>query len=100
MGLQKYINFTSITPDELSTEAETESETETAKQLSVRNWKIVTCRLSFRKYLQSKPDLSEHSVRSVMNAVKSFYFRISGSSKVTGRCYIRISELHGMNLRK
>lgn len=80
MGLQKYINFTSITPDELSTEAETEA----AKQVSVRNWKIVTCRLAFRKYLQSKPDLSEHSVRSVMNAVKSFYFRISGSSKVNG----------------
>jgi hypothetical protein len=48
MGLQKYINFTSITPDELSTEAETEA----AKQVSVRNWKIVACRLAFRKYLQ------------------------------------------------
>jgi hypothetical protein len=55
MGLQKYINFTSMTPDELSTEAETEA----AKQVSVRNWEIVTCRLAFRKYLQSKPDLSE-----------------------------------------
>lgn len=69
-----------MTPDELSTEAETEA----AKQVSVRNWKIVTCGLAFRKYLQWKPDLSEHSVRSVMNAVKSFYFRISGSSKVNG----------------
>jgi hypothetical protein len=69
MGMQKYLEFTGLTPEELLNEAEDEA----VNQPSIRKRKILTRRLAFRKYLIEQTDLSPNSIRNTMNGVKSFY---------------------------
>jgi hypothetical protein len=60
MGMQKYIEFTGLTPDELMTEAESEN----MHEPSIRKRKILTRRLAFRKHLIENTELSPNSVRN------------------------------------
>lgn len=79
IGMQKYIEFCNLTPDELLTEAEDED----ANKVPMRKRKILTRRLNFRKHLTEKTNLSPNSIRNQLNGVKSFY-----------RCaYLQVPEL-------
>jgi hypothetical protein len=69
MGLQKYIEFTCCTPEELLTEAEEEA----ATQVVMRKRKLLARLLAFRKYLEEDTDYAPTSKRNYMNAVYSFY---------------------------
>lgn len=69
MGLQKYLEFTGCTPEELLTEAEEEA----AKQVVMRKRKLLARLLAFRKYLEEDTDYAPTSKRNYMNAVYSFY---------------------------
>jgi site-specific recombinase XerD len=69
MGMQKYLEFTGLTPEELLNEAESEN----IHEPSIRKRKILTRRLAFRKHLIENTELSPNSVRNMMNGIKSFY---------------------------
>ena len=67
-GMQAYLNFTQMTPEELIHEAEEEI----VKGILPRHRQIKKHLIGFRKHLQNK-DLADFSVRSRLTGVRSFY---------------------------
>lgn len=67
-GVQAYLNFTGMTPEQLITEAEDEI----TDGVLMRRRKIKKYLIDFRKHLQDK-GLADFSIRSRMTGVRSFY---------------------------
>ncbi len=81
MGLQKYLDFTGMSPDALLDEAEDEA----AKQVRPRKSRFLQRLIAYQKYLEQS-DYAATSKRLFMAAVKSFY----------QSAYIPIPKLHGL----
>lgn len=69
MGLQKYLDFTGMRPDELLTEAEDED----ANKVPMRRRKTLRKILEYRDSLEANTDYAATSKRNYLNAVMSFY---------------------------